>query len=78
MLRGLGRNIHRIWLVADFALCITLFSAIAYSPTYESSGGLARYGALPIGFVAMLTGMGWQIVLGRFRVYESHRKTGAY
>lgn len=74
MLRGLAKSIHRVWLVADVALCIALFSAIAYSPTFETENELSKYSPLAIGLMAVLTGLGWQIVLGRFRVYESHRR----
>jgi len=74
MLRELGRRVHRIWLVADVALCIAMFGVIAYHPAFADSNGLKSYGPIQIGLMAMFTGLGWQIVLGRFRVYESHRR----
>ena len=74
MLRDLAKSIHRVWLVADVALCIALFSAIAYSPAFAGANGLSKFSPLAIGLMAVLTGLSWQIVLGRFRVYESHRR----
>ncbi len=74
MLRELGRSLHRVWLIADVSLCIAMFGVIAYHPFFANSNGLSNYSAIQIGVMAMLTGLGWQIVLGRFRVYESHRR----
>ncbi len=85
MLRELSKSIDRAWLVADVAICVTLFSAIAhdnpsggefqYSLFINSNGLGEHYGALTIAVMALVTGLGWQIILGRFGVYESHRRT---
>ncbi|MDP6981429.1 MAG: sugar transferase [Myxococcota bacterium] len=74
MLREMGRSLHRVWLTADVALCIAMFGTIAYHPFFANSNGLSNYGPIAIGSMALFTGLAWQIVLGRFRVYESQRR----
>jgi exopolysaccharide biosynthesis polyprenyl glycosylphosphotransferase len=74
MLREFGTSIHRVWLLTDVALCIALFSAFAYHPALAHSSGLSNYGPLLLGTMAISTGLTWQIILGRFGVYESHRR----
>lgn len=74
MLRQFGTSIHRVWLLTDVALCIVLFSAFAYHPVLAHSSGLANYGPVWLGAMAISTGLTWQIILGRFGVYESQRR----
>lgn len=78
MLRELGGSIHRVQLLADVALCIALFSALAYHPYFADGIGVGGYGPLVIGMLAIFTGLAWQIVLGRFGVYESQRRISVY
>ena len=74
MLRELGQRMHRIWLIADVSMCIVLFGTIAYLPQFADANGLQAYGSVGILVMALLTGLSWQIILGRFQVYESHRR----
>jgi exopolysaccharide biosynthesis polyprenyl glycosylphosphotransferase len=74
MLRELGGKVHRMLLLSDVALCIALFSALAYDPNFAGGIGIVDFSPLSIGIMAILTGLGWQIVLGRFGVYESQRR----
>lgn len=74
MLRELGRRMHRIWLIFDVSICVVLFSAIVYHPQFAESNNLQAYSPVAIGLMALFTGFGWQIILGRCRVYESHRR----
>lgn len=78
MLRELGGSIHRALLLADVALCIALFSALAYHPYFADGIGVGGYGPAVIGILAVFTGLAWQIVLGRFGVYESQRRVSPY
>ncbi len=84
MLKESGRELSRVWPVADVALCITLFTALAYdnpsggriqhSLFPNSRGFFFEYGPLAIAAMALFAGFGWQLILNRHKVYTSLRR----
>ncbi len=74
MLRRYGRHFHRAWLFSDVAVTTLIFVALTFHESFAIEGGLNELGTLPVVVLGFATAIGWQIIVGRFGVYQSHRR----
>ncbi len=61
-------------MLADVGICAGIFVALARHPYFDTEAGLANLGLAAIVGMGLVTGAGWQIILWRFRAYESNRR----